>query len=129
MEQQDSSYRSAVLHHWVLHLVTLGDAAREEAALANVIVEMLQTSIPVGIRRTVKNGNEKRADGGRESIKGGEIYGSVLSAAAVVKILFFLNEKFILWPWDSSLKFITTLLMKGPTDNKAGTPLLTEPEI
>lgn len=64
MEQQDSSYRSAVLHHGVLHLVTLGDAAREEAALANVIVEMLQTSIPAGIRRTVKNGKGKRADGG-----------------------------------------------------------------
>lgn len=63
--------------------------------------------------------------------KNGEIYGSVLSAAAVVKILsaLLLNEKFILWPWDSSLKFITTLPMKGPTDNKAGTPPLTEPEI
>lgn len=74
MEQQDSSYRSAVLHHGVLHLVTLGDAAREEAALANVIVEMLQTSIPVGIRRTVKNGKGKRADGGgeKESIKRGK---------------------------------------------------------
>lgn len=64
MEQPDSPYRSAVLHHGVLHLVTLGDAAREEAALANVIVEMLQTSIPAGMRRTVKNGKGKRADGG-----------------------------------------------------------------
>lgn len=86
MEQQDSSYRSAVLHHGVLHLVTLGDTAREEAALANVIVEMLQTSIPVGIRRTVKNGKKKRADGGERINKKGEIYSSVLSAAAVVKI-------------------------------------------
>lgn len=64
MEQRYSSYRSAVLHHGVLHLVTLGDAAREEAALANVIVEMLQTSIPAGMRRTVKNERGKRADGG-----------------------------------------------------------------
>lgn len=77
-------------------------------------------------------GRERGRTGGGDRInKKGEIYGSVLSAAGVVKILsaLLLNEKFILWPWDSSLKFITTLLMKGPTDNKAGTPPLTEPEI
>lgn len=57
------SYRSAVLHHWVLHLVSLSDATGEEAALANVIVEMFQTPIP-GERRKVaieKRANRKAA--------------------------------------------------------------------
>lgn len=39
------SYRSAVLDHGVLHLMSLGNTAGEEAALANVIVEMFQTPI------------------------------------------------------------------------------------
>lgn len=40
------SHRCAVLHHGVVELVALGCASREEAALADVIVEMLQTAIP-----------------------------------------------------------------------------------
>lgn len=40
------SYRCAVLHHWVVKLVTLGGAPRKEAALTHVVVEMLQTAIP-----------------------------------------------------------------------------------
>lgn len=40
-------YRCAVLHHGVVELVALGGAPREEAALAHVIVEVLQTAIPV----------------------------------------------------------------------------------
>lgn len=51
MREPYESYRSAVLHHGVLHLVTLGNAAGEKAALANVIVEVLQTSIPARIKR------------------------------------------------------------------------------
>lgn len=39
-------YRCAVLHHGVVELVALGSAPREEAALAHVIVEVLQTAIP-----------------------------------------------------------------------------------
>lgn len=39
------SYRRAVFNHGVLHLMSLGDAAGEEAALANVVVEMFQASI------------------------------------------------------------------------------------
>lgn len=39
-------YRCAVLHHGVVELVALGGAPREEAALAHVIVEVLQTAIP-----------------------------------------------------------------------------------
>ncbi len=52
---------------------------------------------------------------------------AVFSTVGVVKILpaQFLNEKFILWPWDSSLKFITALVMEGPTDNRAHTPPFT----
>lgn len=40
------THRCAVLHHWIVELVALGCASREEAALAHVIVEMLQTPIP-----------------------------------------------------------------------------------
>ena len=40
------SHRCAVLHHGVVEFVALGCASREEAALAYVIVEMLQTAIP-----------------------------------------------------------------------------------
>lgn len=40
------SYRRAVLHHGVVELVALGCTSREEAALAHVVVEMLQTAIP-----------------------------------------------------------------------------------
>lgn len=40
------SHRCAVLHHGVVELVALGCASREEAALAHVVVEMLQTAIP-----------------------------------------------------------------------------------
>lgn len=39
-------YRCAVLHHGVVELVALGSAPREEAALAHVIVEVLQTAVP-----------------------------------------------------------------------------------
>lgn len=41
------SHRRAVLHHGVVQLVALGCASGEEAALAHVVVEMLQTAIPV----------------------------------------------------------------------------------
>lgn len=60
-----------------------------------------------------------------------EIYGSVFSRVGVVKILSaqYLNEKFILWPWDSSLKFITALVMKEPHNNRADTPLFTGPNL
>lgn len=61
------SYRSAVLHHGVLHLVTLGNAAGEEAALANVIVEMFQA--PVSAEREIE-GREKK-NKGREGGMGG----------------------------------------------------------
>lgn len=39
-------HRCAVLHHGVVEFVALGSAPRKEAALTNVIVEMLQTAIP-----------------------------------------------------------------------------------
>lgn len=39
-------HRCAVLHHGVVELVALGSAPREEAALAHVVVEMLQAAIP-----------------------------------------------------------------------------------
>lgn len=39
-------HRRAVLHHGVVELVALGRAPGEEAALAHVIVEMLQAAIP-----------------------------------------------------------------------------------
>lgn len=68
--QQEYSYRSAVLDHGVLHLMTLGDATGEEAALANVIVEMFQTPISVEIKRSVeKRETEKRKKKRKESIK------------------------------------------------------------
>lgn len=61
--------------------MTLGNAAGEEAALANVIVEMLQTSIPAQIKG---RGGEGGGGGeGRLRInKRGKIYGCVLSPAA-----------------------------------------------
>lgn len=40
------SHRCAVLHHGVVELVALGGASGEEAALAHVVVEVLQTAIP-----------------------------------------------------------------------------------
>lgn len=40
------SHRRAVLHHGVVELVAFGCASREEAALAHIVVEMLQTAIP-----------------------------------------------------------------------------------
>lgn len=56
------SYRSAVLHHGVLHLMTLGNATREEAALANVIVEMLQTSVSVDVKQSVKKRRRRKGE-------------------------------------------------------------------
>lgn len=51
--------------------MTLGDATGEEAALANVIVEMFQTPISVEIKRSVKKRQtEKRKKGNRKD--GGE---------------------------------------------------------
>lgn len=50
------SYRSAVLNHGVLHLMSLGNATGEEAALANVIVKMFQT--PISVERKRKRRNE-----------------------------------------------------------------------
>lgn len=75
--QQYHTYRSAVLHHRVLHLVTLGNAAGEEAALANVIVEMLQASIPAQIK----------GRGGGESIKGEKFMAVFCHRQPAVKIL------------------------------------------
>lgn len=50
--------------------MTLGDATGEEAALANVIVEMFQTPISVEIKRSVeKRETEKRKKKRKESIK------------------------------------------------------------
>lgn len=61
--------------------MTLGNAAGEEAALANVIVEMLQTSIPAQIKG--RGGEGGGGEEGRLRInKGGKIYGCVLSPAA-----------------------------------------------
>lgn len=40
------THRGAVLHHGVVELVSLGGAAGEEAALADVVVEVLQTAVP-----------------------------------------------------------------------------------
>lgn len=72
--QQEYSYRSAVLDHGVLHLMTLGDATGEEAALANVIVEMFQTPISVEIKRSAKKRQtEKQKKKRRESIKEGNL--------------------------------------------------------
>lgn len=59
--QYEYSYRSAVLHHGVLHLMTLGNTTREEAALANVIVEMFQT--PISVERQAMEGRKKRTKG------------------------------------------------------------------
>lgn len=63
------SYRSAVLDHGVLHLVSLGDATGEEAALANVIVEMFQTPISGGEKERTKEGGQesKRRQKDKES--------------------------------------------------------------
>lgn len=44
--------------------MTLGDTAREEAALANVIVEMFQA--PVSVERKRERGKGKRTKGERE---------------------------------------------------------------
>lgn len=46
MQTTRCTHRCAVLHHWIVELVALGCASREEAALAHVVVEMLQTAIP-----------------------------------------------------------------------------------
>lgn len=40
------AHRCAVLHHGVVELVALSCTPREEAALAHVVVEMLQAAIP-----------------------------------------------------------------------------------
>lgn len=81
--------------------MTLGNATREEAALANVIVEMFQA--PVSVEREMEGrGKEQRARGRggwrKERINNGEIYSSVFPTAEVVKILsvWYLNGKFIL---------------------------------
>lgn len=63
--------------------MTLGNAAGEEAALANVIVEMLQTSIPAQIKGRGGEGGGGGGEEGRLRInKSGKIYGCVLSPAA-----------------------------------------------
>lgn len=49
------SHRCAVLHHGVVELVALGGASREEAALAHIVVEMLQTAIPTMRRLEERN--------------------------------------------------------------------------
>lgn len=51
-------HRCAVLHHGVVELVALGGAPRKEAALTNVVVEMLQTAIPKE-RERGRGGGEK----------------------------------------------------------------------
>lgn len=80
--------------------MTLGNAAGEEAALANVIVEMFQA--PVSAEREIEGREKEQRARGRdgrrkERINNGEIYSSVFSTA-VVKILsvWYLNGKFIL---------------------------------
>ena len=35
------TYRCAVLHHRILHLVAFGDSSREKATLADIIIEVL----------------------------------------------------------------------------------------
>lgn len=81
--------------------MTLGNTTGEEAALANVIVEVFQAPVSVE-KEGVGREKEQRArgrDGWRkERINNGEIYSSVFSTAAVVKILsvWYLNGKFIL---------------------------------
>lgn len=81
--------------------MTLGNATREEAALANVIVEMFQASVSVE-REMEGRGKEQRARGRggwrKERINNGEIYSSVFPTAEVVKILsvWYLNGKFML---------------------------------
>lgn len=84
MGEQCDTYRSAVLHHRVLHLVTLGNTAREEAALANVIVEMLQASIPAQIKGGGGGGGGSR---GRESIQWEKFTAVFCHRQPAVKIL------------------------------------------
>lgn len=70
--------------------MTLGNAPGEEAALANVIVEMFQTPISAGIKRDAKkDGRGERAKGGvaeknnrRESIKEGNLQPSFLHGSS-----------------------------------------------
>lgn len=113
------SYRGAVLHHRVLHLVALGNATGEEAALANVIVEMFQAPVSVERRGGGGRRGEEQRDGERkEGINNGEIYSSVFSAAAVVKILSvcYLNGKFILQPGDIKIYHRSPPPEEPPTD-------------
>lgn len=56
-------YRCAVLHHGVVELVALGSAPREEAALAHVIVEVLQTAVPGESERGTQREREIEGDG------------------------------------------------------------------
>ena len=51
-------HRCAVLHHGVVELVALGGAPRKEAALTNVIVEMLQTAIPTETHKKTERGEK-----------------------------------------------------------------------
>lgn len=64
-------YRGAVLHHGVLHLVALGNATGEEAALANVIVEMFQAPVSVE-RRRERDGEEGGGTRGRVEERGNQ---------------------------------------------------------
>lgn len=65
------SYRSAVFNHGVLHLVTLGNATREEAALANVVVKMFQAPIS-GERKKRRRWSRRETGEKRKGKKVGE---------------------------------------------------------
>lgn len=52
-------HRCAVLNHGVVELVAFGGAPRKEAALTHVVVEMLQTAIPVN-RHKARSGSEEK---------------------------------------------------------------------
>ena len=45
-KQWFSTHRYTIFHHWVMQFVTFRCSTRKKATLANIIVKMLQASIP-----------------------------------------------------------------------------------